>query len=69
MRGFLPPLWQLCARFYRLERLSAVVELAATVLVTFFLLRLFRCLAAAAGVFWHRWWCSFLRCQLLHDLP
>ncbi len=19
----------------------------------------FRCLAAAAGVFWHRWWCSF----------
>jgi len=39
-RGFLSPLRQLCARFYRLERRSAVVELAATVLVTFFLLRL-----------------------------
>lgn len=37
---------------------SAVVELAATVLVTFFLLRLLS-LAAAAGVFWRRWWCSF----------
>ena len=36
----LPPLRQLCARFYRLEGISAVVELAATVLVTFFLLRL-----------------------------
>ncbi len=38
---------------------SAVVELAATVLVTFFLLRLLSLFAAAAGVFWRRWWCSF----------
>lgn len=38
---------------------SAVVELAATVLVTFFYYVFYRCLAAAAGVFWRRWWCSF----------
>ena len=39
--------------------ISAVVELAATVLVNFFLLRLLSLFAAAAGVFWHRWLCSF----------
>lgn len=39
--------------------ISAVVELAATVLVTFFYYVFFRCLAAAVGVFWRRWWCSF----------
>lgn len=39
--------------------ISAVVELAATVLVTFFYCVFFRCLAAVAGVFWRRWWCSF----------
>lgn len=41
--------------------ISAVVELTATVLVTFFLLRLLSLFTAAAGVFWHRWWCSFLQ--------
>lgn len=39
--------------------ISAVVELTATVLVTFFYYVFFRCFTAAVGVFWHRWWCSF----------
>ncbi len=69
MARFLPPLRQLCARFYRLERHFCFVELAATVLVTFFLLRLLSLLAAVAGVFWRRWWCSFPQVPLLHDLP
>ena len=40
--------------------LSAVVELAGTVLVTFFLLRLLSLFAAAPGVSWQPVWCCVL---------
>lgn len=57
-----------CAVFYRRfgsyaqeftiwKGLSAVVELGATVLVTYFVF--FHCLADASGVCWPRWWCCF----------
>jgi KDO II ethanolaminephosphotransferase len=36
--------------------LSGIVELVATVLVTFFLLRILSLLAAASGEYSPRWW-------------
>ncbi len=59
-----------CAVFYRRfgsyaqeftiwKGISAVVELGATVLVTFFLLRLLSLFGRRAGVCWPRWWCCF----------
>ncbi len=58
-RGFYRRFGSYAHDFTVWKGVSAVVELAATVLVTFFYYVFYRCLAAAAGVFWRRWWCSF----------
>lgn len=49
--------------------ISAVVELAATVLVTFFLLRLLSLFVPQLAYSGIAGGALFRRCQLLHDLP
>lgn len=57
-----------CAVFYRrfgsyvqeftaLKGISAVVELAGTVLVTFFYFVFCLCLVGGPGAYWLPWWC------------